>query len=140
MLALIGGSILSGHEFWPICNYPMFDALNPHPPGDSLEFYTQAPGEPEQWLHEDAALGRLHHEFALAAILDQDGWPSVKATESFRRVLEYMRLERETIDPAWAGPITLRAYRVHYTWPATGPLRRQVTGKDLLLEVTDPKP
>jgi len=137
ILCLTAAAILFRFEIWPICNYPMFDKLDVHPESDSLEFYTLAPGEQEEWIHEDASIGQLHHDFALKAILQQDGWPSAKASESFHRVIQEMRTEREPMDSAWAGPVRLRAYVVHYRRPKTGSVRNEVTGKTLVLEVVD---
>jgi len=140
LLGLIGFSIISKLEFWPICNYPMFDRVNLHPEHDTIEFYTVVGGEQEEPVWRNSPIDDLRPDYALLAILQQNGWPSAQSSKAIRSVIEDMRKNCETRDPAWAGRVTLRAYLVHYVCPATGEVRRVVTGRSLLLELTEPGP
>jgi hypothetical protein len=140
LLGLVARTIRSNHEPWPICSYPMFDQVNVHPEADSFEFYTQAPGEPEEWIHEDASIGKLHHEFAFRDILAEGSWPSARARDELLSIVEEMRTERAPYDPAWREPVTLRAYCVPYRCVRSGDVRLVITGRTAVLQLTDPEP
>ena len=142
LLGLIVFSIISQLEFWPICNYPMFDVVQLHPEQNTIEFYTVVGREQEERVWRNSPIDCLRPDYALLAILilHQNGWPSAQSREAIRSVIEEMRKKCETRDPAWAGPVTLRIYLVNHVYPATGEVRRVITGRTLLKELTEPGP
>jgi len=140
LLGLIALSNLIRREAWPICNYPMYAALNSRGDGNRLEFYVVRGNREVRLIQTYRVMANLSLDYTLPYILQKEGWQSDNAKAALALVLDdLVEGWKSGGDPA-DEPTAVKVYQVDFHLPETGDPAFQVTDKRLVLEVDRPAP
>ena len=139
-LVLTLGSAVTGKEFWPICNYPMFSGIEHRGNKVEMEFFVCQGGSERKLSFSTGFLSHLSIGPLLADVVDRFGVHSAASAQFLSLVLQDEEREWRAKGEWSDQPATLKVYSTEYCFPASGPPQPSIVYKTVLVEIPESRP
>jgi hypothetical protein len=134
-LVLYAFTILDRREGWPICNYPMFAAIENWADLERPEFFVVRGNREVRLLAGHHSMAAMCLEYSVPHFVGGNDWRSGNAKTALTLILGGLVDEWNAGGKPSGEPTALRVYQVTYHFPRLGDPTPKVISKTLLLEV-----